>query len=140
MTTARKAKARTRRRYAATEKCQAILALWTERSSGTELCQQLGVTWNQLNLWQDQAMAGMLQALEPRHGVPCGNLPLSGRLQSLLERKSARQAMAEELPPSSRPSRQPPPAAESPSRRRSSGPAQGSGSPGIFRVRLPPEG
>jgi transposase-like protein len=87
-----------RHRYTAAEKCQAVLALWTERSSGAELCQQLGVTWNQLSQWQDQAMAGMLQALEPKRGVPCGNLPLSVRLQGLLTRKAARAAVEESLP------------------------------------------
>jgi hypothetical protein len=72
------------------------------------------VTWNQLSLWQDQAMAGMLQALEPKRGVPCGNLPLSVRLQGLLARKAARDAVEENLPsvPSSpklpRPGRRPP--------------------------------
>jgi transposase-like protein len=101
-----------RRRYTATEKCQSVLALWTERSSGTELSQQLGVTWNQLNQWQDQAMAGMLQALEPHRGAPCGNLPLSSRLQGLLSRKSARAAVEEDLPPSSRPGRKPKPPEE----------------------------
>ena len=114
-------KTRTRHRYTATEKCQAVLALWTERSSGAELCQQLGVTWNQLSQWQDQAMAGMLQGLEPKRGVPCGNLPLSERLQGLLARKAARAAVEESLPPGPspkllRPCRRPPVivAAESP--------------------------
>lgn len=113
MKTAGKKTRTARHRYTAAEKCQAVLALWTERSSGAELCQQLGVTWNQLSQWQDLAMAGMLQALEPKRGVPCGNLPLSVRLQGLLARKAARDAVEESLPsvPSPklpRPGRRPP--------------------------------
>ena len=82
-----------RRRFTAAEKCRAVLALWTERSSGAELCKELGTTWNMLNLWQEQAMEGMVQSLEPKRQAPCGNAPLNPRLQGLLERKAARRAL-----------------------------------------------
>ena len=82
-----------RRRFTAAEKCRAVLALWTERSSAAELCKELGTTWNMLNLWQEQAMEGMVQSLEPRRAAPCGNTPLNPRLQGLLERKAARRAL-----------------------------------------------
>ena len=82
-----------RRRFTAAEKCRAVLALWTERSSGAELCKELGTTWNMLNLWQEQAMEGMVQSLEPKRSAPCGNTPLNPRLQGLLERKAARRAL-----------------------------------------------
>ena len=35
-------------------------------------------------------MTGLLQALEPKRKVPCGQIPLSTRLQGLLERNLAR--------------------------------------------------
>ena len=82
-----------RRRFTSAEKCRAVLALWTERSSGAELCKEQGTTWNMLNLWQEQAMEGMVQSLEPKRSAPCGNTPLNPRLQGLLERKAARRAL-----------------------------------------------
>ena len=72
-----------RRRFTSAEKCRAVLALWTERSSGAELCKELGTTWNMLNLWQEQAMEGMVQSLEPKRPAPCGSAPLNPRLQGL---------------------------------------------------------
>lgn len=89
METRRKAK-RTTRRFSAADKSRAVLTLWTERRSLTELCRELGVSWNVLNQWQEVAMAGLLQALEPKRKVPCGQIPLSMRLQGLLERNLAR--------------------------------------------------
>jgi transposase-like protein len=97
--TEKKIKVMRRNRFMAADKCRAVLALWTERSSGTELCRDLGVTWNQLNLWQEQAMEGMIQALEPKRSAPCGNTPLNPRLQGLLERKAVRKAMETPDPP-----------------------------------------
>lgn len=91
--TEKKVRAKSRRRFTAAEKCRAVLALWTERSSGTELCQELGTTWNMLTLWQEQAMEGMVQALEPKRSAPCGNTPLNPRLQGLLDRKALRKAL-----------------------------------------------
>ena len=82
-----------RNRFTAVEKCRAVLALWTERSSGSELCKELGTTWNMLTLWQEQAMEGMVQALEPKRSAPCGNTPLNPRLQGLLDRKAARKVL-----------------------------------------------
>lgn len=100
MTSIRKKPRRPVRRFSAADKCRAVLTLWTERRSVTELCRELDVKWNVLNQWQEQAMEGMLQALEPKRAVPCGQIPLATRLQSLLERKTARTAAPETLPPS----------------------------------------
>ena len=94
METRRKAK-RAVRHFSAADKSRAVLTLWTERRSLTELCQEMGVSWNVLNQWQEAAMAGLLQALEPKRKVPCGQTPLATRLQGLLERNLARV----ELPP-----------------------------------------
>ena len=89
MDTRKKAR-RTIRRFSAADKCRAVLTLWTERRSLTELCRELGVSWNVLNQWQEVGMAGLLQALEPKRKVPCGQIPLSTRLQGLLARNLAR--------------------------------------------------
>ncbi len=73
----------------AVEKCRAVLSLWTERRTSTELCQELGVAWTQLAQWQDKALEGMVKALEvqrkgkERQVAP----PLSARLQRLLAKK-----------------------------------------------------
>jgi len=93
MTEAHRKNRPTRRRFTAQEKCRAVLTLWTERRSMAELCRELGVKWGLLNLWQEQAMAGMLQALEPKQPVPGNLVPLNRRLQSLLERRIARTAL-----------------------------------------------
>ena len=76
----------------AEEKCRAVLSVWTERRKPGEVCRELGVTWNLLNQWQDQAMEGMLLALQPRVSVDKG-VALNPRLAVLLERKSKRGGM-----------------------------------------------
>ena len=98
MTNTRKKPRRPVRRFSAADKCRAVLTLWTERRSVSELCRELEVKWNVLNQWQEQAMDGMLHALEPKRVVPCGQVPLATRLQSLLERKTARPALPETAP------------------------------------------
>lgn len=92
--TCRKSK-RPPRRFAAADKCRAVLTLWTERRSVSELCREMGVTWNVLNQWQELAMEGMLHALEPKRLIPRGQVPLNTRLQGLLERKAARVVLTE---------------------------------------------
>ena len=68
------------------QRCQAILSLWSERRSPAEVCRELSISWTILNQWQDRALEGMLQALEPR--VQLGKGPaLSPRLQALLQKK-----------------------------------------------------
>jgi len=107
-----------RRRFSAADKCRAVLSLWTERRSLAELCRELGVTWNVLSQWQEQAMEGMLQGLTPKCPGPCGQMPLSSRLQSLLERKSLRPAPSDSPPPkpadSPAPPRRTPPTVRTP--------------------------
>lgn len=85
-------------RHTAQEKCRAVLALWTERSTGSELCKEMDTTWNMLNLWQEQAMEGMMQALEPKRKASRGSAPLNPRLQGLLDRKAARPPAGPESP------------------------------------------
>ena len=73
--------------HTAEEKCQAVLALWTERKKPGEICREMGVAWGVLQQWQDRAMEGMLLALQPRVTVERG-VALSPRLAVLLEKKS----------------------------------------------------
>ena len=73
--------------HTAQEKCQAVLALWTERRKPGEVCREMGVAWGVLQQWQDRAMEGMLLALQPRLQVERG-VALSPRLAVLLEKKS----------------------------------------------------
>ena len=74
--------------YSAQDKAQAILRLWTERAKASELCRELNVTWITLEQWQQRAMEGMLQALEPRVNLAKGQA-LSPRLQALLLKQQA---------------------------------------------------
>jgi transposase-like protein len=73
--------------HTAEEKCRAVLSVWTERRKPGEVCRELGVTWNILNQWQNQAMEGMLLALQPRVPVE-KRVALNPRLAVLLDRKS----------------------------------------------------
>jgi hypothetical protein len=78
--------------HTAQEKCQAVLALWTERRKPGEVCREMGVAWSVLQQWQDRAMEGMLLALQPRLQVERG-VALSPRLAVLLEKKSQTELM-----------------------------------------------
>ncbi len=79
-------------RHTAEERCRAVLSVWTERRKPGEVCRELGLTWSLLNQWQDQAMEGMLVALQPRVSVE-KSVALNPRLAVLLERKSKGGAM-----------------------------------------------
>jgi transposase-like protein len=75
-------------RYGAVEKCRAVLAVWTERKNAAVLCRELGVSASLFCQWQDRALSGILEALEPRgtrEAVPGPALPEP--VQRLLERK-----------------------------------------------------
>ena len=67
----------------AAERCRAVLSVWTEQRTPSEVCKELSVQWTILQSWQKRAMEGMLQALEPRVNLEKGSaLPV--RLQVLL--------------------------------------------------------
>lgn len=72
--------------FSATEKCQAVLSVWTERCRPADVCREMGINWMHLKHWQDRAMEAMLQALESKGGV-AGGSALTPRLQALLERR-----------------------------------------------------
>lgn len=75
---------RQRREFPAKVKCEAVLSLWSERRKPAEISRELEIPYQQLMNWQDQAMAAMLERLEPRkRQVPPA---LGNRLQKLLEK------------------------------------------------------
>jgi hypothetical protein len=72
--------------FTATDKVQAVLAVWTERCKPVDVCRQMNINWITFNHWQSRAMEGMLQALESRVNLAQGQV-LSPRLQSLLHKQ-----------------------------------------------------
>jgi len=68
----------------AMDKAQAVLAVWTERCTPTDVCRQYQINWMTFHHWQRRAMEGMLQALESRVNLAKGQA-LSPRLQHLLQ-------------------------------------------------------
>jgi transposase-like protein len=76
-----------RRSHPAEQRCRAVLAVWTERRNPGEVCQELGISWSVLNQWQERAMEGMIQALQPRIPAEKG-VALNPRLALLLDRKA----------------------------------------------------
>ena len=80
-------KKRERTVYGAREKSRAVLSLWTERRKPAAVCRELGITWAQLNAWQQRALEGMLAALEPRATQGPEPPPALGvKLEALLEK------------------------------------------------------
>jgi hypothetical protein len=72
--------------HTASEKAQAVLAIWTERVKTAEVLKTMGVTYLTLQQWQERAMEGMLQALEPRVNLADG-AALSPRIRALLDKR-----------------------------------------------------
>jgi hypothetical protein len=77
--------------YSAQDKAQAILRVWTDRCKPIEICRELKVPWITFSQWQQRAMEGMLQALEPRVNLAKGQA-LSPRLQALLLKRQQAQS------------------------------------------------
>jgi transposase-like protein len=77
---------KTRRRFSAIEKSKAVLAVWNERRTVTEMCEELSLSSGQFSKWQNLAMEGMLSALESRRDQEKPP-PLNSRLERLLEKK-----------------------------------------------------
>lgn len=80
---------RQRRVFGAKEKCEAVLAVWSERRTPTEVCRELGIPWQQLNAWQKVAMEALMKGLEPRQGQE-PRPALSPRVQTLLGKTEGR--------------------------------------------------
>ena len=76
-------------KYGAVDKCRAVLAVWMERKKASDLCRDLGINQSLFSQWQDRAMSGMLETLEPRGtrgGVDGPALPV--QVKRLLDRKA----------------------------------------------------
>jgi transposase-like protein len=79
---------KTQDHYGAMEKCRAVLAVWTERKQASRLCREMGVSASLFSQWQDRALSGMLDALEPRGTREAAEGPaLSMQIRRLLDRK-----------------------------------------------------
>ena len=85
-TTSNTIKRRAAPSFSATEKAQAVLAVWTDRCKAAEVCRQLQIKFMTFQHWQRRAMEGMLQALESRVNLAKGEA-LSPRLQALLSNR-----------------------------------------------------
>jgi hypothetical protein len=72
--------------HTASEKAQAVLAIWTERVKTAQVMKTLQVPYITLQQWQERAMEGMLQALEPRVNLADG-AALSPRIRALLDKR-----------------------------------------------------
>lgn len=73
----------------AAEKCRAVLAVWTERKQASSLCRELGVSASLFSQWQDRALSGMLEALEPGGTREATEGPaLPALIRRLLDRKA----------------------------------------------------
>lgn len=86
-TTRKKTAPKARRSFAAKQKCEAVLSVWSERRKPAEVCREMEIEWQQLNNWQDTAMKGMMLALDPKR-TPDGQrlAPVSPRVEKLLEK------------------------------------------------------
>lgn len=78
-----------RKTWSVEEKCRAVLAVWMERKKSYEIWLEMGVKGSLLNQWQDLAMEGMLDALEPQRmkGIST-NAVLGCKVRKLLDRKA----------------------------------------------------
>jgi hypothetical protein len=85
----------------ASDKCKAVLSVWTEKRKPSQVCKELGVKWTILMLWQNRAMEGMLQALEPRRNLEKG-AALSPRLQVMLAQREKNLLTRSSLKPGNR--------------------------------------
>ncbi|SDP72622.1 hypothetical protein SAMN05660330_03844 [Desulforhopalus singaporensis] len=59
--------------------------MWTEKRTDPEICKKMQLNWTLLDRWQNQAMEGMLSALEPKRKEDAPSL--NTRLEKLLEKK-----------------------------------------------------
>src|SRR5476651_1769876 len=72
--------------HTAAQKAQAVLAIWTERVKTAQVMKSLQVPYITLQQWQERAMEGMLQALEPRVNLADG-AALSPRIRALMDKR-----------------------------------------------------
>jgi transposase-like protein len=76
---------RSRRSFEAHQKITAVLSIWTERRTISQVCRDMSVSHALLDRWQNQAMEGMLAALSAKK--PEKPAALNARLTRLIEKK-----------------------------------------------------
>lgn len=76
---------RTRRVFDPQQKITAVLSIWTERRTASQVCQELSISPTLLGQWQNLAIEGMLKSLDPKKKDPLP--PLNHRLSRLIEKK-----------------------------------------------------
>ena len=77
-----------KREISAAERCRAVLSIWSESKSPSQVSREYGVQWTVLNSWEKRAMNGMLRALEPRRKKLIQSNHLPHRLETLLEKNT----------------------------------------------------
>ena len=76
-------------KYGAAEKCRAVLAVWMEKKKASVLCREMQISASLLWQWQDRALSGILEALEPRGRQERMSGPaLPMQVKRLLDRKT----------------------------------------------------
>lgn len=78
----------TQDKHGVLEKCRAVLAVWTERQKSAVVCRELGISPSLICQWQDRAVSGMLEALEPRGQERQDGPALGQQIKRLLDRKA----------------------------------------------------
>ena len=73
-----------RRLFDPQQKITAVLSVWTERRTTTQVCRELAISSSLLNQWQNQAMEAMLVALSPKKSQQ--STELNSRLKRLIEK------------------------------------------------------
>ena len=76
---------RSRRSFEAHQKITAVLSIWTERRTISQICTEMSISAGLLDRWQNQAMEGMLTALSPKRAEKPS--ALNARLTRLIEKK-----------------------------------------------------
>ena len=66
------------------QKITAVLSVWTEKRTPSQMCRELSISSSLLNQWQNQAMAAMVTALSPKR--PGQSKSLNPRLNRLIEK------------------------------------------------------
>ena len=81
---------RRRRTFNPMDKCRAVLSVWTESKSQSEICREMSISLTLLARWQEIAMEGMMKALDGGRGRKKKDPSLNGRLERLLSKKQTK--------------------------------------------------
>ncbi|MDY7029857.1 MAG: hypothetical protein SVR04_16315, partial [Spirochaetota bacterium] len=74
--------------------CRAVLSVWSECRTPSQICQSLDIKWAVLQNWEQRALKGMMKALQPRKKQAPGPM-LSDRLMKLLKKKEEKEGVLE---------------------------------------------